>query len=122
VRLISKSATTSNNVIYYKVYVDVANSQGKLFPTMTARTNIVVTQVENALMVPNNCIFHDGKRTYVKKYDDATQQSTQVDVTVGLEGNDKTQITSSELRQGDKVEVRVVKATQTNNQRGGPPM
>ena len=122
VRLISKSATTSNNVIYYKVYVDVANSQGKLFPTMTARTNIVVKQVENALMVPNNCIFHDGKRTYVKKYDDATQQSTQVDVTVGLAGNDKTQITSTELRQGDKVEVRVAKATQTNSNRGGPPM
>ena len=36
VRLISRSATTTNNVVYYKVYVDVANSKNKLFPTMRA--------------------------------------------------------------------------------------
>ena len=122
VRLISKSATTSNNVIYYKVYVAVPNSEGKLFPTMTARTNIIITQAENVLMVPNNCIFHDGKRAYVKKYDEATKQSTEVDVTLGLEGSDKTQIQTNNLKQGDKVEVKVAKATQTNNRAGGPPM
>ena len=123
VSLISKSATTTNNVIYYKVYVDVDNSEGKLFPTMTARTGIIINEAKDTLMVQNNCIFHDGKRTYVKKYDEATGQSTKVDVKVGLAGSDKTQITSSELRQGDKLEVRVAKATQkNNNNHGGPPM
>ena len=39
VRLISRSAVTEDNVIYYTVYVDVANPEGKLLPTMTARTN-----------------------------------------------------------------------------------
>lgn len=124
VSLISKSATTTNNVIYYKVYVDVDNSGGKLFPTMTARTAIIINEAKDTLMVQNNCIFHDGKRTYVKKYDGATGQSSEVDVKVGLTGSDKSQITSSELRQGDKLEVRVAKATQTNSNRpgGGPPM
>ncbi len=123
VRLISKSATTSNNVIYYKVYVDVSNSEGKLFPTMTARTNIIIKEVKDTLMVPNNCVFHDGKRTYVKKYDAASGKSAEVDVQVGLAGSEKTQITSSELRQGDQLEVKISKATQTNNnQHGGPPL
>jgi hypothetical protein len=66
-------------------------------------------------MVPNNCIFHDGKRAYVKKYDEATKQSTEVDVTLGLEGSDKTQIQTNDLKQGDKVEVKVAKQQPQTN-------
>lgn len=37
VRLVSRKAVTENNVIYYTVYVDVANSEGKLLPTDSPR-------------------------------------------------------------------------------------
>ena len=55
VRLVSRKAVTENNVIYYTVYVDVANSEGKLLPTMTARANIIVNEADGVLMVPANC-------------------------------------------------------------------
>lgn len=66
VRLVSRSATTTNNVVYYKVYIDVTNSQGKLFPTMTARANIILHQVDQVLNVPQSCLFYDKKQAYVK--------------------------------------------------------
>lgn len=122
VRLISRNATTTNNVVYYKVYVDVANSQNKLFPTMTARSNIIISEADDVLMVPQNTLFYDGSRTYVKKYDSASKKEAQVDVAVGLAGDDKVAVTSDALRQGDKLVVKTLTARQTNNMRGGPPM
>ncbi|MBR4909536.1 MAG: efflux RND transporter periplasmic adaptor subunit [Acidaminococcaceae bacterium] len=121
VRLISRSATTTNNVVYYKVYVDVANSKNKLFPTMTARTNIIISEAGNVLMVPQNCIFFDGGRKYVKKYDPQTKQETEIDVEVGMSGDESIAVKSDQLRQGDKLVVKTLKAKQNNNNmRGGP--
>jgi HlyD family secretion protein len=121
VRLISRSATTTNNVVYYKVYVDVANSKNKLFPTMTARASIIIHEAGDVLMVPQNCIFYDGGRKYVKKYDPQTKQETEIDVEVGMAGDDNIAVKSDQLRQGDKVMVKTLKAKQTNNaMRGGP--
>ena len=121
VRLISRSATTTNNVVYYKVYVDVTNSKNKLFPTMTARANIIISEAGDVLMVPQNCIFYDGGRKYVKKYDPKTKQETEIDVEVGMTGDDSVAVKSDQLRQGDKVMVKTLKAKQTNNNNMRPP-
>ena len=120
VRLISRSATTTNNVVYYKVYVDVANSKNKLFPTMTARASIIIHEAGDVLMVPQNCIFYDGGRKYVKKYDSQTKQETEIDVEVGMTGDDSVAVKSDQLRQGDKLLVKTLKAKQTNNNRRSP--
>lgn len=122
VRLISRQAITQNNVIYYTVYVDVANSEGKLLPTMTARTNIIINEAEDVFMVPINCLHAEGKRRYVKVYDEATKTTRDVNVEVGLTGDDKTAVSSPELKAGDKVLAKTVKATQTNSGRMGGPM
>ena len=121
VRLISRSATTTNNVIYYKVYVDVANSKNKLFPTMTARANIIINEAGDVLMIPQNCLFYDGGRAYVKKYDAKTKQETEIDVEVGMTGDERVAVKSDQLRQGDKLVVKTLKAKQNNNMRSGPP-
>lgn len=121
VRLISRSATTTNNVIYYKVYVDVANSKNKLFPTMTARANIIINEAGDVLMIPQNCLFYDGGRAYVKKYDAKTKQETEIDVEVGMTGDERVAVKSDQLRQGDKLVVKTLKAKQNTNVRSGPP-
>ena len=105
VRLISRSAVTEDNVIYYTVYVDVANPEGKLLPTMTARTNIIIQQQDNTLMVPPNCIYYDGDRRYVKVYDEASKTSRDVDVTVGLTGEDSIAVTG-DIKEGDVLLVK----------------
>jgi HlyD family secretion protein len=101
--------------------VDVTNSKNKLFPTMTARANIIISEAGDVLMVPQNCIFYDGGRKYVKKYDPKTKQETEIDVEVGMTGDDSVAVKSDKLRQGDKVMVKTLKAKQTNNNNMRPP-
>ncbi|TCZ84937.1 efflux RND transporter periplasmic adaptor subunit [Lysobacter sp. N42] len=47
------SATTTNNVVTYPVVIAVDNADGALLPGMTANAEIVVSQKENVLRVPN---------------------------------------------------------------------
>lgn len=121
VRLISRSATTEDNVVYYTVYVTVDDAKNKLLPTMTARTEIVINEADNVLQVPLNCIHMDGKRRYVQVYDAKTKTTKDVDVTVGLSNDNEVAVTSSELKEGDTLLARKAVARQTSN-RMGPPM
>lgn len=47
------ASTTTNNVVTYPVVIVVDNSEGVLLPGMTANAEIVVSQRENVLRVPN---------------------------------------------------------------------
>ena len=122
VRLVSRSATKASNVIYYTVYVDVDNKDGKLLPTMTARTEIITDKASDVLMVPITCLRSEGKKRYVQVYDEATKTSRNVYVTVGLTSDEKAAV-SGDLQVGDKLLVRAVKATTTTNKNtmSGPP-
>lgn len=122
VRLLSRSAITSNNVIYYTVYVDVDNKEGLLLPTMTARTEIITGEVDDVLMVPITCLRSEGKRRYVQVYNENTKETKDVNVKVGLTGDEKVEVTG-DLQVGDKVLVRAVSKTATApkvNIGGGP--
>lgn len=122
VRLISRSATTTNNVIYYTVYVNVDNEDGKLLPTMTARANVIIGEKDNVLMVPTSCLRTEGKEKYVQVYDEKTKKIDNVKVDVGMVGDDNVEITG-DLQEGQKVLVKAVKVTTTtkkNNILGGP--
>ena len=122
VRLVSRSAVTSNNVIYYTVYVDVDNKDGKLLPTMTARTEIITGEANDVLMVPITCLRSEGKKRYVQVYNENTKETKNVEVKVGLTGDDKVEVTG-DLQVGDKVLVRASKTATTpkvNIGGGGP--
>ena len=121
VRLLSKSAETENNVIYYKVYVTVDDAKGKLLPTMTARAEFIVDEAKDVMMVPLNCIYSEGKRRYVKVYNEQSKESRDVDVTVGLSNDSNIVVTADGLKEGDKLLVKKAVAKQTNT-RMGPPM
>lgn len=114
VRLISRSATTSNNVIYYKVYVNVDDAKGKLLPTMTARTDIIINEAPNAMMVPLNCIWSEGGRKFVKVINRQTKETKEVDVKLGLSGDTDIQVTAEGLKKGDVLLVKKAVAKQTN--------
>ncbi|MEG0797793.1 MAG: efflux RND transporter periplasmic adaptor subunit [Acidaminococcaceae bacterium] len=119
VRLVSKSAVTVSNVIYYTVYVDVANAEGKLLPKMTARTELIVGAADNVLLVPTTCLRVDGSRKYVQIYDAATKETREVDVTVGLASDDKIAITGA-VEEGQQVVTKAVKKTTGQARMGGP--
>ena len=122
VRLLSKKATTENNVIYYKVYVTVDDAKGKLLPTMTARAECIISEAKDVMMVPLNCIYTEGKRRYVKIYNEKTKETKDVDVTVGLSNDSNIVVTGAALNEGEKLLVKKAVAKQTNSNRMGPPM
>ena len=122
VRLISRKAETENNVIYYKVYVDVDDAKGKLLPTMTARADFVIASAENVLMVPVNCIYADGKRRFVKVYNTKTKESREVDVKLGLSNDSEIVVQTDGLQPGEVLLVRKAVAKQTGVRSGGGMM
>lgn len=122
VRLISRSATTENNVIYYKVYVTVDDAKGKLLPTMTARTEIIIDEADDVMIVPLNCIYNDGKRRYVQVYNEKTKETKEVDVTLGLTSDSEVAVTAPGLQVGEKLLVKKATSKQTSNRMGPPPM
>ena len=122
VRLISRKAETSNNVIYYKVYVDVDDSKGKLLPTMTARADFVIASAEDVLMVPLNCIYVESKRRFVKVYNTKTKESREVDVKLGLSNDSEIVVKTEALQPGEVLLVRKAVAKQTGVRTGGGMM
>ena len=122
VRLISRKAETENNVIYYKVYVDVDDAKGKLLPTMTARADFVIASAENVLMVPLNCVYIEGKRRFVKVYNTKTKESRDVDVKLGLSNDSEIVVQTDALKPGEILLVRKAVAKQTGVRSGGGMM
>lgn len=117
---ISRSATTSSNVIYYPVYVDVDSDDGLLYPTMTARVTIQVGESSNALVVPLAAIKEEKGQKFVQVVENG--QARRVPVQSGLSDDAKVEIVSG-LNEGDQIIVPAAKAksTTSNTQRLGPP-
>ncbi|MCQ2363052.1 MAG: efflux RND transporter periplasmic adaptor subunit [Acidaminococcaceae bacterium] len=120
VRLVSRKAKTENNVIYYTVYVSVDDAKGKLLPTMTARAEIVVDEMDDALSVPLNCINVEGKRRYVTLYNTKSKESRQVDIQTGMASEDRVAVVSDDLQDGDVLLARKAVKKQTGVRAGGP--
>lgn len=116
---ISKSATTSSNVVYYPVYVDVDSPDGLLYPTMTARVTINVGESKNALVVPLAAIKEEKEQKYVQVM--VNGKTEKAVVKVGLSDDEKVEILSG-VNEGDQVVLPAAKAkTASNNDQGPPP-
>ena len=129
----SSSSTSSNAVIYYYVTLSAPDPKNMLLPAMTARLDIIVGEVKNALCVPIASLKTDAQGSYVEKitHDDKTKSDVaeKVYVSVGLYGEEYVEINvkSGSLFDGDEVsisyEAEAKKVQQQNNQpRRMPPM
>ena len=129
----SSSSTSSNAVIYYYVTLSAPDPKNMLLPAMTARLDIIVGEVKNALCVPIASLKTDAQGSYVEKitHDDKTKSDVaeKVYVSVGLYGEEYVEINvkSGSLLDGDEVsisyEAEAKKVQQQNNQpRRMPPM
>lgn len=115
---ISKSATTSSNVVYYPVYVNVDNPEGLLYPTMTARVSLHVGERKNVLVVPLSAVKEDKGQKIVQCMINGKAES--VPVEVGLSDEDKVEIVSG-LNEGDQIILPVKKQTTQKDSQGPPP-
>ena len=116
---ISRSATTSSNVVYYPVYVDVDATENLLYPTMTARVTINIGERKNTLVVPLSAVKEEKGQKYVEVMVNGKAQNSSV--TLGLSDDEQVEILSG-LQEGDQVVLPIAKArTASSNQNSGPP-
>ena len=125
----SSSSSSSNSVIYYYVTFNAPDPKNLLLPAMTARLDIVVGQVKNALCVPIEAIKTDNQDSYVERITkDAGGKDVaeKVYVTVGLYGDEFVEVSGGDLKVDDDVSVTYVAQKKTSTQsnstrRAGPP-
>jgi HlyD family secretion protein len=121
--------TVSNGVVNYPVVVKITNPDSDIKPGMTASVTIITDQVDDVLVVPNKAIHTtNGQKTVTVLFEG--QQIT-VPVTVGLTNSSMSEVTSSQLKEGDTVVVSgttsststttTTNSNRQNNDFGGGP-
>ena len=111
----SSTTTSSNAVIYYYVTLAAPDVENLLLPAMTARLEIVVGEVKNALCVPIAALKTDANGSYVEKITKSSNPkqgdtAEKVYVTAGLYGEEYVEVTPIptnpvSLNEGDEVSV-----------------
>ena len=111
-----------NEVVLYKVLIDVPNEDGALLPDMTAQVFFEIDAARDTLIVPANAVSGSPRgETVVRVPGKDGRAQTRV-VEVGLRDRDKAQILAG-LQEGDTVIVpEAVAANDPNARRGRPGM
>lgn len=119
----SSSSSSSNSVIYYYVTFSAPDEENLLLPAMTARLDIVVGQVRDALCVPIAALKTDGKGSYVERITKDAQGkdvAEKVYIQVGLYGEEFVEVTGGDLNPGDDISTTYEAGEKKpSNQSGG---
>ena len=108
---VRQSPQTVQNVVTYDVVVSVDNSDLALMPGLTAAIRIIVDQRTDVLRVPNQALRYIPAGTAIREAGQARVwvlrdgKPVAVQVTIGLDDDNFTEIVRGELKQDDKVIV-----------------
>ncbi len=102
---------TTSNVVTYQVIIGIDNKDLKLKPGMTANVDIITAQKQNVLLVSNKALrfYTTDEKGEVKRYKDKgvwilkDKKPVRINVTTGVSDDDKTEISSREIKAGDEV-------------------
>ncbi|MDU4962519.1 MAG: efflux RND transporter periplasmic adaptor subunit [Sporomusaceae bacterium] len=116
---VSQQATTTQNVVYYTVTIDIDDA-ANLKPSMTARLSIQTGESKNTLTVPLAALKTNQKQQhYVVAFRNGKQED--VLVATGLNGEDRVEILSG-VAEGEQIVLAQAQAkTKAASQQGGMP-
>lgn len=118
----SSSSSSSNAVIYYYVTFAAPDEENLLLPAMTARLDIVVGHVRDALCVPIAALKTDAQGSYVERITKDAQGkdvAEKVYITIGLYGEESVEITSGNLNPGDDISTTYEASKNKQTMQGG---
>ena len=118
----TSSSSSSNAVIYYYVTFAAPDEENLLLPAMTARLDIVVGQVVDALCVPIDALKTDAQGSYVERITKDAQGKVvaeKVYITVGLYGEEFVEVSGGDLNPGDDISTTYEATQKTPAQSGG---
>jgi RND family efflux transporter MFP subunit len=103
---ISPSAASVQGIVYFTAEISFEPPEIQLLPGMTVTVAITVTEIENAVLVPNWAIRFDRDTglSYVSIYNDA--EITEIPVQIGLRGQAVSEAISG-ITEGQTVAVRI---------------
>ena len=92
---------SSNGSVNFTVTVEIQNPTPAIKPGMTAAVNIVVSQLDNVLLVPSRAVrtMDSSRVVYVLK----SNQAVPVEIELGSSANNYSQIASGDLKTGDLI-------------------
>jgi multidrug efflux pump subunit AcrA (membrane-fusion protein) len=114
---IAPSATISQGVVNYPVTVSVIDNDGSIKSGMTANLAIVVEQRDNVLLVPIRAIKTQGNQRTVTVVVDGN--NVVQPVTIGMSNDTSAEITSNNLKEGDKIVINQATTRSTGGGGGG---
>ncbi len=108
---VRNEAITTSNVVTYEVIIEIDNHELKLKPGMTANVEIITSQKEDALLVPNKALrfYVTDANGETKRYSDKGVWTIQngklkrIVVKTGISDEDYTEILEGNLREGMSV-------------------
>ena len=108
--------TASQGVVDFTVTVELTDADQAVKPGMTAAVNVVVSQLQDVLLVPNRAVrVLDNKRVvYILK----NGTPAPVEVQLGASSDTSSQVVGGELKEGDPV---VLNPPTVFEQNGPPP-
>ena len=99
---VSPVGTENQGVVNFKVTVELIDADEDVRPGMTSAVEVVVSQLDNALLVPNQAVrAEEGKRMVYILGENG--QLTSVEVTLGASSDRHSQLLEGDLQPGDLI-------------------
>ncbi len=113
---VSKVGALDQGVVNFTITVELSNADENVLPGMTAGVNIVVSQLENVLLVPNRAVRLRSNERVV--YLLVNGVPTPKNITLGVSSETFSEVTGGELKEGDVV---ILNPPAGLDNAGGPP-
>jgi HlyD family secretion protein len=113
---VDRVGTSNQGVVEFVVTVRLIDADEQVKPGMTAAVNIVVSQLEDVLLVPNRAVrYKDGKQVvYILQ----NNQTVPVNIKLGATAETTSQVLEGDLKVGDLI---ILNPPTQFEQGGGPP-
>ncbi len=98
---VARSGISTGGVVNFTVTVEITDADDNVRPGMTAAVNIVVSQLNDVLTIPNRAIrLRDGQHVvYMLK----NGTPTAVEITIGSSSDTLSQVAGGDVKAGDEV-------------------
>jgi HlyD family secretion protein len=98
---VSQAGVVTSGEVNFTVTVKLTDADLQVKPGMTAAVNIIINQVKNQLLIPNQAVrLVNGKRTVYVLVNGAPQQ---VEITLGSSSDTMSVVTGGNLKEGDLI-------------------
>ena len=119
VHSVAQVGTIQNGLVNFKITIEILNPDEQVLPGMTAAVNIIVSQLEDVLTVPNRAVrlVDNQSVVYILK----NGIPTPVNIEIGSSSDTMSEIVSGDLKEGDKVILNPPSSFLDMDFGGGPP-